>query len=192
MIQKNVLELKKLTKKLLLLVLFLLFLFKIVGYFPIVKINQYLIYKQIEKQIVKLTPNQFLHKITISTENPNSANQIRWEKPNKDFWYNGRLYDIVRVVNTSKSTTYYCIEDKKETNLLLSFEKNSKQTDTQPTVLSWEFAKKLVTTDFPLFGAMTEKIAFVLPISKEKLQSFYSSFYQFRFISSIDFPPERL
>jgi hypothetical protein len=184
--------LKKLTKKLLLLALLLLFLFKIVGYFSVVKINQYFIYKQIERQIANLMPNQFLHKITISTENPSSTSQIRWEKTNKDFWYNGTLYDIVRIVKKSKSITYYCIEDKKETNLLLSFEKNSKQTDTQHSVLSWDFAKKMVATDFPLLRLMTEKFAFVLPIHKEKLTCFYSIFYQFRFISSIDFPPERL
>ena len=181
---------KKLTKKLLLLALFLLFLFKIVGYFPIVKINQYLIYKQIERQIANLTPNQFLHKITISTENPNLTSRIRWEKPNKDFWHNGTLFDIVRVVKNSKSITYYCIEDKKETNLLLSFEKNSKQTDSQHSVLSWDFAKKIVATDFPIVSFITENSLFILSIHKEKVVSFYSNFYQFYFISSIDFPPE--
>ena len=169
-----------------------LFLLQIVGQFPMFKIAQNKIHKKVKKLVLSNIPNQFLTQITIS---PNNKTQIKWVKANKEFWYQGIMYDVVRVAipkNSIDSQTYYCIQDTEETQLITNFENTNNPFKQKNSVLSWDFAKKIVATDFPIVSFITENSPFILSIHKEKLQSFYSNFYQFHFLASIDFPPEKV
>jgi hypothetical protein len=94
--------------------------------------------------------------------------------------------------NSIDSQTYYCIQDTEETQLITNFENTNNPFKQKNSVLSWDFAKKIVATDFPIVSFITENSPFILSIHKEKLQSFYSNFYQFHFLASIDFPPEKV
>ncbi len=155
------------------------------------KIRQNKIHKAIKKQIAQNTPNQFLDKITVDFQN---IHKIKWEKKDKEFWYQGNLYDVIRYEKTTENIVYYCIKDTKETKLVTDFKQEiTNQTNSKTkkeNILSWDFAKKIVVTDFPIVSFITEKSPFILLIHKEKLRSFYSNFYQFHFLASIDFPPE--
>ena len=178
-------------RKLFFMFIAILLLFQIAGQYPMFKIRQNEIHKAIRNQIAQNTPNQFLDKITVDFQD---IAKIKWEKKDKEFWYQGQMYDVVRFEKTDKSIAYYCIKDTKETKLVTDFKQEiTNQTNSKTkkeNILSWDFAKKIVATDFPIVSFISENSPFILSIHKEKLQSFYSNFYQFHFLSSIDFPPE--
>lgn len=178
-------------RKLIFIFIAILLLFKIAGQYPIFKIRQTQIQQSIKNQIAQNIPNQFLDKITFDFQD---ITKVKWEKIDKEFWYQGNLYDVLRFEKTDKNITYYCIKDTKETKLVTDFKQeitNQTNSKTQKeNILSWDFAKKIVATDFPIVSFITEKSPFILSVHKEKIVSFYSNFYQFHFLASIDFPPE--
>jgi hypothetical protein len=171
----------------------LLLLFQIAGQYPMFKIRQNKIHKAIKKQIAQNTPNQFLDKITFDFQD---IAKIKWEKKYKEFWYQGQMYDVVRFEKTDKNIAYYCIKDTKETSLVEEFKQEitnqHNRKEQKNSGLSWDFAKKIVATDFPIVSFITENSPFILSIHKEKIVSLYSNFYQFHFLVSIDFPPEKV
>jgi len=46
------------------------------------------------------------------------ADKIEWEEKNKEFSLNGILYDVARIEKKEGKTFLYCINDKKEKQLL--------------------------------------------------------------------------
>ncbi len=180
-------------RKLIFIFITILLLFKIAGQYPMFKIRQTQIHNSIKNQIAQNIPNQFLDKITFDFQD---ITKIKWEKIDKEFWYQGNLYDVVRFEKTNENISYYCIKDTKETSLVEEFKQeiaNQTNSKTQKeNILSWDFAKKIVSTDFPILRFITENTPFVAPINKEKSLNFYSNFYRFHFLVSIDFPPEIL
>ncbi len=162
-------------------------LFKIGGQYTAFTITQHKIHKQIKHLVEQQIPNNYLHKIII-----NHPNQIRWTKKDKEFWYQGFMYDIVRSEKHNNAIMYYCIQDRAESDLVKNFQKNQQdnQQNSQDSILNWDFAKKIVAIDFPFINFATQNKLFFIAIHKEKFVSFYNNFYQFHFFASIDFPPE--
>jgi hypothetical protein len=48
---------------------------------------------------------------------------FRWEEEGKEFYQDGQLYDVVKSVTTGGKTVLYCINDKKEEELIRAFSK---------------------------------------------------------------------
>ncbi len=136
--------------------------------------------------IAKNLTNEYLHKITVS-----SAEKLTWEKPQKDFWYKGYLYDVVRTTQTKDSITYYCLQDLKETQLLKIFaqkDKNSSST-TANSILSWDFAKKVVLLDD--YKILLPPIpSTYLSCTIATIRGLYLNSYAFLHCGIVDLPPE--
>jgi hypothetical protein len=153
------------------------------------KIAQHKIQKSIEKLIEQQIPNRFLHKITIDKTDTQS---LKWEKADREFWHQGKMYDVVRSTNSSQSITYYCIQDTKETQLVHNFQKQQEQNQQEHSILQWDFVKKIPVAEFPIIAFSSESILFIASQTKEKILPIYSNLYQFHFLTTIDFPPELL
>jgi hypothetical protein len=108
--------------------LFLLFTAQ-AGYYFIYTIHQYIIKEEIEKQLLADIPDSSLELIIAEQ----FAGKMEWKEKGKEFSLNGVMYDIVRIKKSGGKTLLYCINDKKEKQLIedlvkaVSGNHNSKQ-----------------------------------------------------------------
>jgi hypothetical protein len=109
------------TKKAFSFVLLAIFLFNIVGYFVAFKIVQHQVRSEVKTAIKQtLTANQ----LTVIEIHKTEQIQLIWEEQNKEFYYKGELYDIVKTEKKTESTTYYCINDEQEEKLFANLEEH--------------------------------------------------------------------
>ncbi len=174
-------------KKLLTISLLIFALLQLLNYAPVLVVWQHHIYTQTQKLIAQGLPEAILEKVTITPEN---EKLLVWEKANKEFWYQGKLYDIVKVATTSKSTIYYCLQDTKETQVVKSFEQQ-KQTDSNAnSILQWEFAKKIAYIPTYTYTQATEKPFLLLPLYLSVFYSSYQNLYKSQLLSEKKEPPK--
>jgi hypothetical protein len=96
------------------------FLFNIGGYylwFSYVKNN---IQKEIRREIRLGLSEKDLTLISVPV---NDESGICWIKPGKEFTFNGKMYDVVKITINNNRKIYYCIDDVKEKNLIAGFSK---------------------------------------------------------------------
>ncbi len=67
-----------------------------------------------EKELLKQIPESSLD-VFIAEQYGNS---IKWEEEDREFSLNGVLYDVAHIKKTGGQTFLYCINDKKEKQLL--------------------------------------------------------------------------
>lgn len=109
------------TKKAFSFVLLAIFLFNIVGYFIAFKIVQHQVRSEVKTAIKQtLTTNQ----LTVIEIYKTEQNQLIWEENNKEFYYKGELYDIVKTEEKTESIIYYCINDVQEEKLFANLEEH--------------------------------------------------------------------
>ena len=123
MIKKDIICVFLNLKKSLSILLIFVFLCNITGYYIVFKINQYQIYKEVKRKIKYSVPDDQLIRICISV---NDNNTLKWTKENKEFKYQGEMYDVVRSKKDAGLITYYCIHDFKETRLFANLDKQVK------------------------------------------------------------------
>lgn len=61
--------------------------------------------------------------------------KLRW-KDEKEFEYNGRMYDIAGVKETGDNIIVYCVRDKKEETLISNYEKLHRTNSTKDKIAS--------------------------------------------------------
>ena len=107
-------------KKLAVFTLLTIFVFNTVGYYVVFKISQAEARKEIKSRIkLGLSTDE----LTIIIIDKSKVENIQWLKKNKEFYYNNKLYDIVKVNGDSSSTTtFYCISDEKEAALFANLD----------------------------------------------------------------------
>ena len=89
-----------------------------IGYYLVYAYQQYQVKETIKHQLVADIPEDSLELI-VAEEN----DSFRWEEKGKEFYQDGELYDVVKSVTTSGKTVLYCINDKKEEELIHAFSK---------------------------------------------------------------------
>ena len=67
-----------------------------------------------ERELLKQIPDSSLEVIVVE----NFGDEIRWKEKNKEFSLDGVLYDVVRIQKREGNSYLYCINDKKEKQLL--------------------------------------------------------------------------
>jgi len=103
-------QLKKALASSLLLVLFI----SQVGYYFIYTIQQFIIKEEMERELLQHIPDSSL-EVIIEEE---VADNIEWEEDGREFSLDGTLYDVARIEKKEGKTFLYCINDKKEKQLL--------------------------------------------------------------------------
>jgi hypothetical protein len=103
--------------------------FNTFGYFVWYSVSKYNIREEAEKKIREGINEAELSLIVIKTSD---LSTIDWTKENKEFRYNGEMYDIVRMEIKGGSVHYYCFKDREEKQLIAQFiksETTKKETD---------------------------------------------------------------
>jgi hypothetical protein len=169
-----------------------LLLLQIVGNFSLFKLKQWDIRREMELIIKENLLNERVQMITISDDN---KTQLKWERAGKEFWFEGNLYDVVRSEIKGKFTVYYCLNDAKETDLCVNYDKNIKNSIAASDTKGMPFGdnmQKIIKVYFPSqCNNSTQLTAFYVP-KRLKLpmtrRQFYISFYY----NLIDPPPKPL
>ena len=169
-----------------------IFLLNTVGYFPVFKVKQWLVQHKMETLIEETLYNDSLQCITISSEN---QHELHWQEENREFWYKGLLYDIVRLEKKGTVVHYYCIADAYETKLSYQFVENiKKQTDNtkdENNPLS-NFLKKVFELDLPPSYSPHNPIVFIANPENIKVSTPYINRYASSFSNRIDPPPKQV
>ena len=110
----------------------LLLFFSQVGYQFIYIIQQHKAKEDAEKQLLSTLPESSLEVIDLSAD----KNDIQWEEEGKEFYLRGQLYDVAKTKNVNGRTLLYCLNDKKEKQVLQDLSKavgtgNDQSTDSK-------------------------------------------------------------
>lgn len=118
-------------KKIIIIFLLSIFLFNTAGYYFVYKGSQYLLKSEMQSEIKSGINSKYLENITI---NKNNLHAIEWLENGKEMRYNNKLYDIVKITETSSSITFHCINDTKEESLFTNLEEhiNTHVADNKP------------------------------------------------------------
>lgn len=103
------------------LVIFFLFLtfLKIGGFVAILGITREIIRKQVFQKIKDKVVVADTKCIVGTTEN---LKKIIWEKENKEFWFDGELYDLIRIEDKHGVKHYFCLSDKNEKQIIATMD----------------------------------------------------------------------
>ncbi|MBA3683327.1 MAG: hypothetical protein H0W73_19500 [Bacteroidetes bacterium] len=172
-------------KKTFSIILLTIFLFNLCGYLIFFKAAQFKVRKEIKALLKKKVPEKDLHIISFSLKN---IKNIEWEKKDKEFRYNGTMYDVVKWRKDKDSIFYYCINDHQETQLFAHLDELiNKQIDNEKSP-NGRAAKNLLKK-FSVFKYISaENFAFVTTHNSET-GSFIYSIYCFPVVMEIPTPP---
>jgi hypothetical protein len=101
-------------KKLFSILLLVIVLFNITGFFVIFKIEQFHIRKAIKRQIKAGVSEDELHFFSFSQK---EFNELDWTKKGKEFRLENTMYDVVRLEKFKDFIHLYCVNDKEESVL---------------------------------------------------------------------------
>lgn len=111
-------------------ILLTIFAYSIVGYYPVFLWNQSEIKDEIAQRISNVVPPD---EISVLIFNEAGYSGLIWNG-NKEFRYNGNMYDVVKVSKKENGNVHiYCINDKKETKLLTELEKQTQNNSSRST-----------------------------------------------------------
>ncbi|NOT51789.1 MAG: hypothetical protein HOP10_11000 [Chitinophagaceae bacterium] len=109
-------------RKLTAIIFILIFAFNVAGYYPLFKIKQQKIRKEVRKRIKNAIPNEELTLFVFDTSSE-EFKKIQWVEEH-EFRYRGSMYDIVRQSSGENGTlSFYCINDEHEEKLFTSLYK---------------------------------------------------------------------
>jgi len=105
-------------KKTIAYILFSIFIYQTVGYVLSFNIMKYRIESEFKTKIKKNLSDKDCSLFNINSISNHST--FSWEEKNQEFWYLGKIYDIVSI---SKSGSIKCIEDTKENKLFKNLDR---------------------------------------------------------------------
>lgn len=94
------------------------------GYYLYFTYLQHNVQQDIKSKLEGTIPNKNLSIIVITNSN---NNKIFWTRKDKEFRYEGKMFDIVKVKIKNNKTYYYCLNDVNENILVANFLKNNKR-----------------------------------------------------------------
>ena len=155
------------------------------GYFIVFKAMQYEIKTEIFDQINEGFDPKKLVCITI---NKSDISNIEWFDEGNEMLYNNKLYDIVRSTQNKTSTTYYCINDNKETVLIANLGNHINSSVQSNKSAKNQTANKIFDKEIKLFF-LTEK-SFPNNLQSTSKISFINVIYQ-RPQIKLNYPPPK-
>lgn len=94
------------------------------GLVIMLQLQQQLVRREVKQQL-KLAVNEAeLFTFIIPKDNYQAnASGFFWVRPNKEFRYNGGMYDVIRKKQKANVTEFTCISDKKEAEIFTQLDK---------------------------------------------------------------------
>jgi hypothetical protein len=158
----------------------LLFLFNIMGYYFVFSYNQNLVRNEMKRFIKAgyFEDSYIVLKISNPSFNPDFKRVDKGE-----FRYKDKLYDIVSEIQTGNVTTFRCINDKNEEKLLAGFHHNFELASSQNNPVKARHARAMLYHVVKL--ALPEKHLNICPVVPTEI-SFINPIH---FLSFVFYPP---
>jgi len=156
------------------------------GVYPVLKLMQWRAENSMRENLKQHLPDEELSVFVDAYKNKD----IKWEEADKEFSYKGEMYDVVHVKQGSGRPVYYCLSDKKETeictliNKVISRDGNNSLTHTNTT--------KLVKLFIQVFTP-SERYYHVPSLQGDdllRMNNYRSCYYSVCFIQVNNPPPE--
>lgn len=116
-----------------LFILILLLLYNSAGCFFVFKLTQLSLQEEMEYKTGNASHTD--EQLTTITFKARDIHTINWLKKGKEFLFNERRYDVVKVEKTIDTHTYWCIADEEEDGLFASFTTKHKSEEKNITLL---------------------------------------------------------
>lgn len=101
-------------RKIVSIVLLLIFVYNPIGYVIVFKVLQNQVRHEIKQKIKQSVPDNELIIIAVPFDDDHC---LMWTKPNKEFRFKGEMYDVVKIESRGNQILYFCIHDFKESKL---------------------------------------------------------------------------
>ncbi len=173
-------------KKIIAIVLLSIFLFNTVGYFIAFQAIQFQIKLEVKSEIREGLTIEQLSEITI---NKNDLKNAEWFDDGDEMSYKNKRYDIIKSVEHESSITYYCINDKAETELFANLENNICANIVTDKPSKNESTKKIHDQVTKLFFSNQSPISFINNLLLERIKS-TDLIYQHPLLET-SFPPPK-
>ena len=92
----------------------LLLFFSQAGYYFFFTIQQHQIKESVKQQLLTAIPESSLDVIDADA----NKDDIEWEEEGREFYLHGQMYDVASIKKIEGKTLIYCLNDKKEEQLL--------------------------------------------------------------------------
>ncbi len=89
-------------------------LYSQLGYYITSRISQFYLKESVIPSLLNALPDKELEAISVNANYKN----ISWEEEGREFMLNGKMYDVVRTLNSGGQTILLCSSDEKEDALL--------------------------------------------------------------------------
>jgi hypothetical protein len=106
----------------------------------------------------------------------NDLKNAKWEHE-KEFFLNGKKYDVMERVESNGQVQYTCIHDKKEQSLIKELEKDHKKNR------RIAYNQSIFAGTFPVYDA------FVFPFALNSYSNYWNQNYEFAYIGFNFHPP---
>ena len=110
-------------KRIISIIFLFLLVMKIGGYFAFLTIQQIIFREEAKEKILHHLPANKLTKLSFSDQ---EIQAIDWEETNKEFYYEGNLYDVVKIEFEQKNCIIFCLADENETEIYSELQQMSK------------------------------------------------------------------
>jgi len=152
------------------------FLYNIIGYYPIFLFQK----NNIEKEIQRISVGNISNdQVAVISLNINELQKLSWLKEN-EFSFQDKLYDVIKIEKRSNNEIlFYCIEDHKEKDLIVNFEKHIAQhmDDGARNHTNCSTVYKKLNYDFYFFEFDRQNFQLLQKIDFACLNNFYNSAY---------------
>jgi hypothetical protein len=111
-------------KRLISIIFLCLLIMKTVGYFAYLKVQQYILKEEAKEKIIQSLPAEKLVELHFSKTD---FKIIKWEEAGKEFVFEGKMYDLVRIQFDGRNYTLFCFSDEEESTIyqeIISFTQN--------------------------------------------------------------------
>lgn len=174
-------------KRIISIIFLCLLVMKIGGYFAFLTVQQLIFREEAKEKILQHLPTNKLTKLSFSDQ---EFNAIDWEEVNKEFYYEGSLYDVVKIGFERKNHVIFCLADENETEIYSALQQMSKaQNDEIPVKNTMVSFLNLLNLKYTIPSILSFKSNLIIKNKKllnENLVLHYLSIPLFLFLP----PPE--
>ena len=165
-------------KNIIVIGLLLIFLFNLGGYYIWYAILQWDIRQEVRAEIKKGLKEKDLCLISLPLKDENT---LHWEEKGKEFRFEGNLYDVVKTKVLLGKRIYYCINDKKERELIAHF---------QQSVQTKKEQEKRLRQSIDIQYLSPKSILISPHLLSERLYFYYALIYRLHWIDIQSPPPK--
>ena len=94
------------------IVLLSILLLSQLGVHLFVEIHQWIVKEEQREAMLKQIPQKFLTKFE-------EKDKLEWEEADREFYYQGSLYDVSKITTEKGTKIYWAIKDSRETEIIL-------------------------------------------------------------------------